>query len=213
MYEELKTKFEEIGIIPVVVLEDAKDAHALGQALMDGGLPAAEVTFRTDAAEEVIRILSHDFPDMLVGAGTVLTCEQADKAIAAGAKFIVAPGFNPHVVKHCIEKGYPVTPGVQTPGEMEQAMELGLDFVKFFPAEPAGGLSMIKAVAAPYTKLKFMPTGGINKENVKDYLAYNKIVACGGTWMVKGDLISDGDFEKIKELTHEAAEIVKEVRA
>ena len=212
MYEDLKTKFEKIGIIPVVVSEDARDAHALGQALMDGGLPAAEVTFRTEAAEEVIRILSHDFPDMLVGAGTVLTCEQADKAMAAGAKFIVAPGFNPTVVKHCIDKGYPVTPGVQTPGEMEQAMELGLDFVKFFPAEPAGGLPMIKAVAAPYTKLKFMPTGGINKDNVKDYLAYNKIVACGGTWMVKGDLIASGDFEAVAQLTREASAIVKAVR-
>jgi 2-dehydro-3-deoxyphosphogluconate aldolase/(4S)-4-hydroxy-2-oxoglutarate aldolase len=212
MYEDLKTQFEKIGIIPVVVLEDAKDAHALGQALMDGGLPAAEVTFRTEAAEEVIRILSHDFPDMLVGAGTVLTCEQADKAMAAGAKFIVAPGFNPTVVKHCIDKGYPVTPGVQTPGEMEQAMELGLDFVKFFPAEPAGGLPMIKAVAAPYTKLKFMPTGGINKDNVKDYLAYNKIVACGGTWMVKGDLIASGDFAAVAQLTREASAIVKAVR-
>lgn len=213
MYEDLKKRFEEIGIIPVVVLEDAKDAHALGEALMKGGLPAAEVTFRTEAAEEVIRILSKDFPDMLVGAGTVLTCEQADRAVAAGAKFIVAPGFNPTVVKHCLDKGYPVTPGVQTPGEMEQAMELGLDFVKFFPAEPAGGLPMIKAVAAPYSKLRFMPTGGINKENVKEYLAYKKIVACGGTWMVKGDLIASGDFEKIEELTHEAAEIVKEARA
>lgn len=213
MYEDLKKRFEEIGIIPVVVLEDAKDAHALGEALMKGGLPAAEVTFRTEAAEEVIRILSKDFPDMLVGAGTVLSCEQADRAVAAGAKFIVAPGFNPTVVKHCLEKGYPVTPGVQTPGEMEQAMELGLDFVKFFPAEPAGGLPMIKAVAAPYSKLRFMPTGGINKENVKDYLAYKKIVACGGTWMVKGDLIASGDFAKIEELTHEAAEIVKEARA
>jgi len=213
MYEDLKKRFEEIGIIPVVVLEDAKDAHALGEALMKGGLPAAEVTFRTEAAEEVIRILSKDFPDMLVGAGTVLTCEQADRAVAAGAKFIVAPGFNPTVVKHCLDKGYPVTPGVQTPGEMEQAMELGLDFVKFFPAEPAGGLPMIKAVAAPYSKLRFMPTGGINKENVKDYLAYKKIVACGGTWMVKGDLIASGDFAKIEELTHEAAEIVKEARA
>ena len=213
MYEDLKKRFEEIGIIPVVVLEDAKDAHAPGEALMKGGLPAAEVTFRTEAAEEVIRILSKDFPDMLVGAGTVLTCEQADRAVAAGAKFIVAPGFNPTVVKHCLEKGYPVTPGVQTPGEMEQAMELGLDFVKFFPAEPAGGLPMIKAVAAPYSKLRFMPTGGINKENVKDYLAYKKIVACGGTWMVKGDLIASGDFAKIEELTHEAAEIVKEARA
>lgn len=213
MYEDLKKRFEEIGIIPVVVLEDAKDAHALGEALMKGGLPAAEVTFRTEAAEEVIRILSKDFPDMLVGAGTVLTCEQADRAVAAGAKFIVAPGFNPTVVKHCLDKGYPVTPGVQTPGEMEQAMELGLDFVKFFPAEPAGGLPMIKAVAAPYSKLRFMPTGGINKENVKDYLAYKKIVACGGTWMVKGDLIASGDFAKIEELTHEAAEIVREARA
>ena len=212
MYTDLKEKFDEIGIIPVVVLEDAKDAHALGEALINGGLPAAEVTFRTEAAEEAIKILSIDFPEMLVGAGTVLTCEQADKAMEAGAKFIVAPGFNPHVVKYCIDKGYPITPGVQTPGEMEQAMELGLDFVKFFPAEPAGGLPMIKAVAAPYTKLKFMPTGGINKDNVKDYLAYDKIVACGGTWMVKGDLIANGDFEKVEELAREAADIVKEVR-
>lgn len=212
MYTDLKEKFDEIGIIPVVVLEDAKDAHALGEALMNGGLPAAEVTFRTEAAEEAIKILSIDFPEMLVGAGTVLTCEQADKAMEAGAKFIVAPGFNPHVVKYCLDKGYPITPGVQTPGEMEQAMELGLDFVKFFPAEPAGGLPMIKAVAAPYTNLKFMPTGGINKENVKDYLAYDKIVACGGTWMVKGDLIANGEFEKVEELAREAADIVKEVR-
>ncbi|MBE5890751.1 MAG: bifunctional 4-hydroxy-2-oxoglutarate aldolase/2-dehydro-3-deoxy-phosphogluconate aldolase [Lachnospiraceae bacterium] len=212
MYEEIKSQFEKIGIIPVVVLEDAKDAKPLGEALMKGGLPAAEVTFRTEAAEEAIRILSKEFPDMLVGAGTVLTCDQADAAMAAGAKFIVAPGFNPTVVKHCLEKGYPVTPGVQTPGEMEQAMELGLDFVKFFPAEPAGGLPMIKAVAAPYTNLKFMPTGGINKDNVKDYLRYNKIVACGGTWMVKGNLIEEGNFQKVEELTREAAAIVKEIR-
>lgn len=212
MYEEIKSQFEQIGIIPVVVLEDAKDAKPLGEALMKGGLPAAEVTFRTEAAEEAIRILSKEFPDMLVGAGTVLTCDQADAAMAAGAKFIVAPGFNPTVVKHCLEKGYPVTPGVQTPGEMEQAMELGLDFVKFFPAEPAGGLPMIQAVAAPYTNLKFMPTGGINKDNVKDYLRYNKIVACGGTWMVKGNLIEEGNFQKVEELTREAAAIVKEIR-
>ncbi len=212
MYEDIKIKLEKIGIVPVVVLEDAEDAHALGEALINGGLPAAEVTFRTDAAEEVIRTLSIDFPDMLVGAGTVLTCEQADRAVAAGAKFIVAPGFNPTVVKHCLEKGYPVTPGVQTPGEMEQAMELGLDFVKFFPAEPAGGLSMIKAVSAPYGKLSFMPTGGINKNNVKEYLECNKIVACGGTWMVKSDLIAAGDFKAVEDLTREAATIVKEVR-
>ncbi len=213
MFEDIKVKLESVGIIPVVVLDDAKDAKQLGGALMKGGLPAAEVTFRTDAAEETIKILSEEYPDMLVGAGTVLTCEQADRAVAAGAKFIVAPGFNPTVVKHCIEKGYPVTPGVQTPGEMEQAMELGLDFVKFFPAEPSGGLPMIKAVAAPYVGLKFMPTGGINKENVRNYLSYNRIVACGGTWMVNGDLIKNGEFKKIENLTKEAADIVKEVRS
>jgi len=212
MFDEIKKQFKEIGIIPVVVLDDAKDAKALGDALMKGGLPAAEVTFRTAAAEESIRIMAKEFPDMLVGAGTVLTTEQADRAMAAGAKFIVAPGFNPTVVKHCLEKGYPVCPGVQTPSEMEQAMELGLDFVKFFPAEPAGGLNMIKAVAAPYVGLSFMPTGGINKDNVRDYLAYNRIVACGGTWMVKGDLITSGNFAKIEELTREAADIVKEIR-
>ena len=212
MYEEIKDKLREVGIIPVVVLEDAKDAAELGKALMNGGLPAAEVTFRTDAAEESLRILAKEFPDMLLGAGTVLTCEQADRAVDAGAKFIVAPGFNPTVVKHCLEKGYPIVPGVQTPSEMEQAMELGLDFVKFFPAEAAGGLNMIKAVAAPYTKLSFMPTGGINEKNVRDYLSFEKIVACGGTWMVKNSLIEAGDFAKIEDMTREAAKIVKEVR-
>ncbi|MCR5416029.1 MAG: bifunctional 4-hydroxy-2-oxoglutarate aldolase/2-dehydro-3-deoxy-phosphogluconate aldolase [Pseudobutyrivibrio sp.] len=212
MKNEITEKIKEVGIIPVVVLEDSKDAKPLGEALIKGGLPAAEVTFRTEAAEESIRILSTEFPEMLVGAGTVLTPEQADRAMDAGAKFIVSPGFNPTVVRHCIAKGYPVTPGVQTPGEMEQAIEYGLDFVKFFPAEPAGGLPMIKAVSAPYTQLSFMPTGGINKDNVKDYLSYDKIVACGGTWMVKGDLIEEGNFEKVEELAHEAAEIVHEVR-
>ena len=205
-------KFQKIGIIPVVVLDDAKDAEALGKALMEGGLPAAEVTFRTDAAEESIRIMSEKFPEMLVGAGTVLTTEQVDRAVAAGAKFIVSPGLNPKVVKYCIEKNIPVTPGTQTPTEMEQAIELGLDIVKFFPAEPAGGLKMIKAVSAPYTMLKFMPTGGINAENVKEYLAYDKILACGGSWMVKKDMIKNGEFDKIKEMVAEAAAIVQEIR-
>jgi 2-dehydro-3-deoxyphosphogluconate aldolase/(4S)-4-hydroxy-2-oxoglutarate aldolase len=205
-------KFQKIGIIPVVVLDDAKDAEALGNALMEGGLPAAEVTFRTEAAEESIRIMAEKFPDMLVGAGTVLTTEQVDRAVAAGAKFIVSPGLNPKVVKYCIEKNIPVTPGTQTPTEMEQAIELGLDIVKFFPAEPAGGLKMIKAVSAPYTMLKFMPTGGINAENVKEYLAYDKILACGGSWTVKKDMIKNGEFDKIKEMVAEAAAIVKEIR-
>ncbi len=205
-------KFSKIGIIPVVVLEDAKDAGPLGKALMEGGLPCAEVTFRTAAAEEAIKIMTEKFPDMLVGAGTVLTTEQADSAIAAGAKFIVSPGLNPDVVAHCVKKGIPVTPGTCTPTDVEKALTFGLDVVKFFPAEPAGGLDFIKAIAAPYVGVKFMPTGGINANNVRDYLKYDRIIACGGSWMVKGDLIKAGDFEKIKELTAEAAGIVKEIR-
>lgn len=205
-------KLNKIGIVPVVVLDDPKDAEPLGRALMEGGLPCAEVTFRTAAAEESIRIMAEKFPDMLVGAGTVLTTEQVDRAVAAGAKFIVSPGLNPRVVKHCQEKGVPVTPGVQTPTEIEAALELGLDVVKFFPAEPAGGLKMIKAVAAPYTMVRFMPTGGISASNVREYLAYDKIVACGGSWMVKKDLIAAGDFEKVTAMVREAAAVVKEVR-
>ena len=210
--DEIKTSFGKIGIIPVVVLDDVKDAEPLADALYRGGLPCAEVTFRTDAAEESIRKMSAKYPDMLVGAGTVLTKEQVDRAVAAGAKFIVSPGLNPEVVKYCQEKGVPVTPGTQTPSEMELAMSLGLDLVKFFPAEPAGGIKMIKAVAAAYVNLSFMPTGGINSENVREYLAYDRILACGGSWMVSKDLIKAGDFAKIEKLVREAAGIVKEIR-
>ncbi len=204
-------QFRKIGIIPVVVLDDAKDAEPLAKALVEGGLPCAEVTFRTAAAAEAISIMAKH-ADLLVGAGTVLTPEQVDKAVEAGAKFIVSPGLNPRVVKHCIEKGVPITPGTQTPSEMEQALELGLDVVKFFPAEPAGGLAMIKAVAAPYTTLKFMPTGGVNAKNVRDYLAYDKILACGGSWMVKKDLVKAGKWDELTALVREAADIVKEIR-
>lgn len=205
-------QFKKIGIIPVVVLDDAKDALPLGKALCEGGLPCAEVTFRTAAAEETIRIMSSEFPDMLVGAGTVLTTEQVDRAVAAGAKFIVSPGLNPKVVKYCQEKNIPITPGIQTPTEIEAALELGLTTVKFFPAEPAGGLKMIKAIAAPYVDVSFMPTGGISESNVREYLAYNRIVACGGSWMVKKDLVANGEFDKIREMVAEAAAIVKEIR-
>ena len=155
MNEVLK-KIEEIGIVPVVVLNDPKDAEPLGQALCDGGLPCAEVTFRTSAAAESIRIMSEKFPEMLVGAGTVLTTEQVDQAVEAGAKFIVSPGLNPRVVKYCVEKGIPVTPGCANPSDVEQAIECGLDVVKFFPAEQAGGLAYIKAIAAPYVGMKFI---------------------------------------------------------
>ena len=205
-------KIGETGIIPVVVLNDAKDAEPLAEALVKGGLPCAEVTFRTAAAEECIKLMAKKFPEMFVGAGTVLTTEQVDRAIAAGAKFIVSPGFNPKVVEYCIKNNYPICPGIMTPTELEMALGYGLDVVKFFPAENAGGLKMIKAMAAPYTMMKFMPTGGINATNVRDYLACDKILACGGSWMVKGDLVAAGNFAEIEKLTREAAEIVKEIR-
>ena len=176
----------------------------MAKALCEGGLPVAEVTFRTDAAEEAIRLMSEAYPEMLVGAGTVLTTEQVDRAVAAGSKFIVSPGLNPKVVKYCQEKNVPITPGTARPTDIEMALELGLDVVKFFPAEQNGGLAMIKAMAAPYTKVKFMPTGGINAKNLKSYLDFDKIIACGGSWMVPKDLVAAGDFEAIKNLTREA---------
>ena len=197
-------RIQSLGIVPVVVLNDAKDAAPLAKALREGGLPCAEITFRTEAAEESIRIMVQEYPDMIVGAGTVLTTEQADKAVEAGAKFIVSPGLNPKVVQHCQDKGIPIVPGVTNPGQIEQALELGLDTVKFFPAEASGGLNMIKSMSAAYTNMMFMPTGGLNIKNLNEYLAFDKIVACGGSWMVKSDLIKNGSFEKIKELTREA---------
>ena len=200
------------GIVPVVVLNNASDAEPLAEALINGGLPCAEVTFRTEAAEDSIKLMSKKFPEMFVGAGTVLTTEQVDRAIGAGAKFIVSPGFNPKVVEYCLKNNYPITPGIMTPTELEMALGFGLDVVKFFPAENAGGLKMIKAMSAPYTMMKFMPTGGINATNVGDYLACDKILACGGSWMVKGDLIKGGNFAEIEKLTAEAAEIVRKVR-
>lgn len=201
---EILKKIQNIGIVPVVVLDDAKDAKPLAEALIKGGLPCAEVTFRTAAAEETIRIMASNFPEMLVGAGTVLTTEQVDRAVGAGAKFIVSPGFNPTVVKYCLSKGIPMVPGINDPSGIEAALELGLDVVKFFPAEASGGIEMIKAMAAPYTTVKFMPTGGVNAKNICDYLAFDKIIACGGSWMVKKDLVAAGEFDKIQALTEEA---------
>lgn len=209
---EVLMKIGQMGIVPVVVLNDVKNAVPLAQSLINGGLPCAEVTFRTEAAQQSIAEISKNFPQMFVGAGTVLTTEQVDRAVDAGAKFIVSPGFNPKVVEYCIKKGYPVTPGIMTPTELEMALEFGLDVVKFFPAENAGGLKMIKAMAAPYTKMKFMPTGGINPQNVREYLQCDKILACGGSWMVKGDLINSCNFAEIEKLTKEASQIVKEIR-
>ena len=205
-------KISTLGVVPVVVLEDAKDAAPLAKALVEGGLPCAEVTFRTDAAEEAIKIMTSEYPDMFVGAGTVLTIEQVDRAVAAGAKFIVSPGFDPEIVDYCLSKEIPIFPGCITPSEVAQAVKRGLKVVKFFPAEQFGGVATIKAMAAPYVGLKFMPTGGVSAKNLESYLSCDKIVACGGSWMVKGDLVKAGKFDEIKAMTEEAVKLVAEIR-
>ena len=210
--KELAEKFQKFGVVPVVVLEDTKDAAPLAKALVEGGLPCAEVTFRTEAAEASISLMAEQYPEMLIGAGTVLTKEQVDAAVNAGAKFIVSPGFDPEIVDYCLEKEIPVLPGCISPSEVAQAVKRGLNIVKFFPAEAAGGLAMIKAMAAPYTGLKFMPTGGINANNLKEYLSCDKILCCGGSWMVKGDLVKAGEFDKIREMTKEARQLVDAIR-
>lgn len=203
---------QKMGVVPVVVLNDAKDAAPLAKALCEGGLPCAEVTFRTDAAEEAIRIMTTEYPDMFVGAGTVLTIEQVDRAVEAGAKFIVSPGFDPEIVDYCLDKEIPVYPGCITPSEVAQAVKRGLKVVKFFPAEQFGGVDTIKALAAPYVGVKFMPTGGVNAKNLENYLSCNKIIACGGSWMVKGDLITEGKFDEIRELVKEAVQLVSDIK-
>lgn len=203
---------QKMGVIPVVVLNDAKDAAPLAKALCEGGLPCAEVTFRTDAAEESIRIMTTEFPEMFVGAGAVLTIEQVDRAVAAGAKFIVSPGFDPEIVDYCLEKEIPVFPGCITPSEVSQAVKRGLKVIKFFPAEQFGGVATIKALAAPFTGVKFMPTGGVNAKNLESYLSCEKIIACGGSWMVKGDLVKAGKFDEIKALVKEAVQLVEDIR-
>lgn len=206
--KKLLDQIRKIGIVPVVVLDDAKDAKSLAKALCEGGLPCAEVTFRTDAAEESIRVMTRNFPQMLVGAGTVLTTKQVDQAVDAGANFIVSPGLNPKIVTYCMKRNIPIIPGTAHPSDVEQALELGLEAVKFFPAESAGGIKMIKAISAPYTNMEFMPTGGISEKNINEYLSYSKVIACGGSWMVKSDLIKDGAFDIITKLTKEAVRLM-----
>ncbi|MBR5582964.1 MAG: bifunctional 4-hydroxy-2-oxoglutarate aldolase/2-dehydro-3-deoxy-phosphogluconate aldolase [Lachnospiraceae bacterium] len=199
-------KISKIGIVPVVKIDRVEDAVPLAKALCNGGLPCAEVTFRTDAAAGAIKEMTENFPEMCVGAGTVLNASQVDAAVEAGAQFIVSPGLNPNTVKYCISKNVPITPGTSCPSDIEQAIELGLDVVKFFPAEQSGGLAKIKAMAAPYVNMKFMPTGGISAKNLNSYLDFNKIIACGGSWMVPGDLINAGEWDKIEQLTREAVQ-------
>lgn len=199
-------EMSKIGIIPVVALDNAKDAEPLADALVKGGLPAAEITFRTAAAEEAIKIISKKYPEMVICAGTVLTPDQADRAWAAGAKCIVSPGLDPIVVKHCVEKGYPVVPGTANASDVAVAVDFGLKYIKFFPAELAGGVAYIKALTAPYTNIKVMPTGGVNTQNVNNYLSFDKVFCAGGSWMVKKDMINAGQFDKIEEITRGAVD-------
>lgn len=203
MHPVLK-QISDIGIVPVIAIDDAEKAVPLAKALVAGGLPVAEITFRTAAGEAAIRAISREVPEMLVGAGTVLTHDQLDRALDAGARFIVSPGFNPDMVRYALSKGALMVPGTATPGEMEQAMALGLEVVKFFPAEQNGGVAKLKALAGPYKTLKWMPTGGVNAKNLADYLAFDQIVACGGTWMVKKDLIQQENWAEITRLSREA---------
>jgi 2-dehydro-3-deoxyphosphogluconate aldolase/(4S)-4-hydroxy-2-oxoglutarate aldolase len=202
----------ELGLVPVVKIEDAGQAASLGRALLDGGLPCVEITFRTEAAEEAIRSITSSLPQITTGAGTVLAVDQAERAVGAGAQFVVSPGFNPRVVDWCLEHEVPVTPGVVTPTEIEMALAKGLAILKFFPAQALGGIPVLEAIAAPYRGVKFIPTGGINAKNLPDYLALPMVHACGGSWMVKADLITAGHFKEITRLTQEAVDIVRQQR-
>lgn len=205
---DILKKIHLCGIVPVVKIKNADNAVALANALLRGGLNTIEITMRTDAAEDAIKAISDACPDMLVGAGTVHSAEQADRAVKAGAKFIVSPGFNADTVKHCKEIGVTIVPGVSTCGEMEQALALGLDTVKFFPAEAAGGAKFLKSIASPYKELSFMPTGGIDQNNMMSYLSLSNVTACGGSFMVKESLIDNGNFDEIERLTREAVKIM-----
>ena len=202
--KDINSELYSIGLIPVIKIENPDDAVPLAKALIDGGLPAAEITFRTACAAEAIKKITEAYPEMLVGAGTVLTAEQVDAAIAAGSKFLVSPGLNPKVTAYALSRGIPMLPGCSNPSDIEAALELGLKTVKFFPAEAAGGLPMLKAMAAPYGQLTFMPTGGINANNLLDYLKFGKIIACGGSFMVKDELVKEKRWDEITALTKNA---------
>jgi 2-dehydro-3-deoxyphosphogluconate aldolase/(4S)-4-hydroxy-2-oxoglutarate aldolase len=201
-----------IGIVPVIRLEDPGQAAALGKALVEGGLPVAEVTFRTSSAAESIRILRREYPSLLVGAGTIVTMTQAEAAIEAGAMFAVTPGFNPRIVQFFIGKGIPIVPGVNSPSQVEMGLELGLDVLKFFPAEASGGIKMLKALFGPYPEVKFMPTGGVDAANLSSYLSQPNVIACGGSWMVKEDLIRTGRFDEVAAACAESVSLVAAAR-
>ncbi len=204
---------QSIGIIPVVAIPGPEHALPLAEALLAGGLPCAEITFRTAAAAESIAQIRQHFPELLLGAGTVLTRAQVDAALNAGAEFIVSPGSNPTTIAYCQQKGVTIFPGVCTPSEIEMNLERGIDVMKFFPAEPAGGVKFLKAICAPYKDVRFIPTGGIDAKNIGDYLAISQVVACGGSWMVKPELLTENKFAEVKRLAAEAVALVKELKS
>ncbi len=201
-------RIKELKLIPVAVISNVDDAVPLGKALIEAGLPIIEVTFRTEAAAESIKRLTIELPDILVGAGTVLKVDQVKDAIKRGAKFIVTPGFNPKIVDYCVNNKIPIIPGVNTPTIVEWALDKGLKIVKFFPANLSGGIMMLKSLAGPYPEMRFVPTGGININSLIDYLKLSNVLACGGSWIVKEDLISTGQFEEIKKLTQTAISLI-----
>lgn len=201
-------KLQELRLIPVVTIENSENAIPLGQALIEAGLPIIEITFRTLAAEQSISVLSKNMSNIFVGAGTVLTIEQIKKAVNAGAQFIVTPGFNPKIIDYCLSNKIPIIPGVNTPTMVEWALDRGLKVVKFFPANLSGGTKMLESLAGPYPEMKFVPTGGINNESLVDYLKLSNVLACGGSWIVKKDLISTGQFGEIKKLTKTAISLI-----
>lgn len=205
-------RVRQIGIIPVVSLPKLEHALPLAESLMEGGLPCAEVTFRTAAAAEAIVQIAKRFPGMFLGAGTVLTIEQAQRAMDCGAQFIVSPGTNPATVDYCLLKDVAIFPGVCTPTEVEMNLAKGVDVLKFFPAEPAGGVNFLKAICAPYKQVQFIPTGGIDAKNIGQYLALPQVVACGGSWMVKPELFEAGEWAKVKQLAGEAVALVRQLR-
>lgn len=205
---EILQQFEKMRVVPVVAIQKAQDAMQLADALIEGGLPCAEITFRTDAALDAMRIMAKR-DDILVGAGTVLKVDQVKAAVDVGARFMVSPGFNPKVVSYCVENNITITPGVCTPSDIEAALDFDLEVLKFFPAGAFGGLKTLKAMSGPYTTVKFVPTGGISPANLAEYLQFPKVLACGGTWVAKSDLISEGRFDEIVKNAREAVKIVK----
>ena len=211
---DIDKKIAETGVVPVIKLANPeRDAEPLAEALCAGGVPVAEVTFRAAGAEKAIEIMRRTHPEMLVGAGTVLTTDQVDRALSAGAQFIVSPGFDPELVGYCVERDIPVYPGCTTPSEYQAALKFGLEVLKFFPAEQSGGIAKIKAMSAPFPMVKVMPTGGISLKNLKDYISCRAVCACGGSYMVTADLIENGRWDEITDLCRRSVEAVKEARA